>query len=158
MKKIFLALLLLVGSLSAHAQFSQGTKYIGASISGLGLSYSSNEKFRMGLDASAGYFVADCLMLRATVGYDHTKEIDDVNIGAGARYYFDDCGVFLGTGLEYQHYTPSNNDLVLPVEVGYAFFVNHFITIEPSLYYKMSFHDFSNNSTVGFKLGLGFYF
>lgn len=158
MKKIFLALLLLVGSLSAHAQFSQGTKYIGASISGLGLSYSSNEKFRMGLDASAGYFVADCLMLRATVGYDHTKEIDDVNIGAGARYYFDDCGVFLGTGLEYQHYTPSNNDLMLPVEVGYAFFVNHFITIEPSLYYKMSFRDFSDNSTVGFKLGLGFYF
>lgn len=158
MKKILFVLLLLVSSLSARAQFDQGTRYVGASVSGLGVSYSSNEKFRFGLDASAGYFVADCLMLRGTVGYDHTKEIDDFNLGAGARYYFDNCGIFLGAGLEYQHYTPSNNDLMLPVEVGYAFFVNHFITIEPSVYYKMSFHDFSGNSTVGLKLGLGFYF
>lgn len=158
MKKILLLLLLLVCGLTAHAQFAQGTKYIGASVSGLGISYSSNEKFRFGLDASAGYFAADCLMLRATVGYDHTREIDDVTLGGGLRYYFDNCGVFLGTGLEFQHHSPSNNNLMLPVEIGYAFFVNHFITIEPSVYYKMSLNDFSHDSTVGLKLGLGFYF
>lgn len=153
-----LLLFLLIGTLTSHAQFAEGTKYLGASTSGLGMSYSSSEKFRFGIDAAAGYFAADCLMLRAYVGYDHTKEIDDVNIGVGARYYFDQCGVFMGAGAEYQHFTPSSNDVLIPVEVGYAFFVNHFITIEPSVYYKMSLHDFSNNSSVGLKIGLGFYF
>lgn len=158
MKKILFMLLLLMGTLSAHAQFKQGTKYVGASISGLGMSYSSSEKFRFGIDATAGYFVADCLMLHANVGYEHTRQVDDVNVGAGARYYFDQCGVFLGAGAEYSHLSPSSNDVLIPVEIGYAFYLNHFITIEPSVYYKMSLHDFSNNSTVGLKVGLGFYF
>ncbi len=157
--KHFLFLLLFIfSSLGAKAQFSQGTKYVGASLSGIGLSYSSSQKFRFGIDANAGYFVADCVMLRANLGYDHTKEINDVSIGVGARYYFDQCGVFLGAGVEYDHFTPSSNDIMIPFEVGYAFFVNRFITIEPAIYCKMSLHDFSNNSTVGAKIGLGFYF
>lgn len=122
------------------------------------MSYSGSEKFRFGLDASAGYFVADCLLLHADLGYSHTREIDDVNIGLGARYYFDQCGVFIGGGAEYVHFTPNSNDIQIPLEVGYAFFVNRFITIEPSVYYKMSMHDFSDNSTFGFKIGLGFFF
>jgi hypothetical protein len=48
--------------------------------------------------------------------------------------------------------------LRIPVEVGYAFFVNKNITIEPAVYYKMSLADFSDNSTVGLKIGFGFYF
>lgn len=159
MKKLILSLLLLLtGMVSANAQFAKGTKYVGASISGLGMSYSSNQKFRLGLDATAGYFVADCLMLRGNVTYNHTKEIDDVAIGAGARYYFDQCGVFLGAGAEYVHYTPSDNDVQIPIEIGYAFFVNRYITIEPSVYYKMSLDSFSEKSTVGMRIGLGFYF
>lgn len=158
MKKILLFLLLLTGAVSANAQFAKGTKYVGASLSGIGLSYSSNQKFRFGIDATAGYFVADCLMLRANLNYDHTKEINDVSVGAGARYYFDQCGVYLGAGAEYVHYTPSDNDVQIPVEVGYAFFVNRFITIEPALYYKMSLDSFSQKSTVGARIGIGFYF
>ena len=158
MKKTLLVLFLLIGTLSAHAQFERGKKYVSASISGLGMSYSSSEKFRLGLDASFGYFLADCFMLRANVGYDHTRAIDDVSVGLGARYYFDQSGVFLGTGAEYLHFSPSNNDVQIPFEVGYAFFINRFITIEPSIYYKMSLHDFSDNSTVGLNIGIGFYF
>lgn len=158
MKKLFIMLALAVGTLSAQAQFAKGTKYVGASISGIGLSYSSNQKFRFGLDATAGYFLADCFMLRGNVSYDHTKEINDVSVGAGARYYFDQCGVFLGAGAEYVHYTPSSNDVQIPVEIGYAFFVNRYITIEPSVYYKMSLDSFSEKSTVGARIGLGFYF
>lgn len=158
MKKILLLLFLVLGTLSAQAQFEKGKKYVSASISGLGLSYSASEKFRLGLDATAGYFVADCLQLRASLSYNHTREIDDVSVGAGARYYFDQCGVFLGAGGEYVHYTPCSNDVQIPVEVGYAFFINRYLTIEPSLYYKMSLSDFSDKSTVGVRLGLGFYF
>lgn len=158
MKKILLIMCLLLGTLTANAQFAQGTKYVSASLSGLGLSYSSNQKFRLGVDATAGYFMADCLMLKGNVTYNHTKEIDDISVGAGLRYYFDQCGVFMGAGADYVHYTPSDNDVQIPVEVGYAFFVNRFITIEPSLYYKMSLDSFSQKSTVGVRIGLGFYF
>ena len=41
-------------------------------------------------------------------------------------------------------------------EIGYAFFINRSVTIEPALYYDHSFKD-ANYSTVGFKLGLGIY-
>jgi hypothetical protein len=158
MKKILTLLLLLATTLSASAQFEKGKKYIGASLSGIGLSYSDNEKFRLGLDAEAGYFIADCWMLKGNIGYDHTRQIDDVRVGAGARYFFSQNGIFLGAGAEYNHFTPNNNDLMIPVEVGYAFFLNGHITFEPSLYYKMSLHDFGGNSSVGFRVGLGFYF
>lgn len=159
MKRLSLLLLaLIIGLGTASAQFEQGKTYIGASASGLGLSYSSNEKFRFGVDALAGKFVSDCLLVNATAGYEHTRYTDDVRLGLGARYYFDQCGIYIGAGAEFNHFTKSNNDLMIPVTVGYAFFINQFLTIEPALYYKMSLHDFSGNSAVGASLGLGFYF
>lgn len=158
MKKALLLLCLLASTLTAAAQFEQGKKYISTSFSGLGLSYSGSEKFRLGVNAKAGYFVADCLLLHGDVNYNHTRSIDDVSVGAGARYYFDQCGIYMGAGAQYVHYTPNSNDVQIPLEVGYAFFVNRFITIEPSLYYKMSLHDFSDNSTFGFNIGIGFFF
>ena len=158
MKKIFSILLLFVFVLSANAQFEKGKKYVGASVTGLGLSYSSNEEFRFGMDAEAGYFVTDCLLIKGNIGYEHTKAIDDVRVGASARYFFSQNGIFLGTGAEYNHFSPSNNDVMIPLEVGYCFFINGHLAIEPSLYYKMSLHDFSDNSTVGARIGLGFFF
>ena len=158
MKKWMTCLLLFVVAVSANAQFEKGKKYVGASLSGLSLSYSSGEKFRFGLDADTGYFIADNLMLKGNLNYAHTKAVDEISIGAGARYYFEQNGIFLGAGAEYSHFTPNNNDLRIPVEVGYAFFVNKNITIEPAVYYKMSLADFSDNSTVGLKIGFGFYF
>ena len=47
---------------------------------------------------------------------------------------------------------------MVPVEIGYAFYLNHYLTVEPSVYYKMSMHDFSDNSSVGLRIGLGYYF
>lgn len=159
MKRLTFALLLLVTMVStASAQFEQGKKYVGASVSGFGLSYSSNEKFRLDFSANAGYFVADCLLLETNVGYEHKRHMDDVRAGAGVRYYLSECGVYMGAGAEYNHFTKSNNDLMIPVSVGYAFFINGHLTIEPSLYYKMSLHDFSGNSTFGARIGIGFYF
>lgn len=159
MKKIFTLLLIFMATMiSAQAQFEQGVKYVSASASGFGLSYSSNERFRFGLDANAGYFLSDCFMLHATAGYEHKRNLDDVRIGAGARYYFDQCGIYLGAGAEYNHFTKKNNDVMIPLTVGYAFFLNQYITLEPSIYYKMSLHDFGGNSTFGASIGLGFYF
>lgn len=153
-----LSLLLLVMAASANAQFEKKTKYISASATGLGLSYSTNEKFTLGLSATAGYFVQTAWMLYGTVSYDHTRYTDNVLVGAGGRYYFTQNGVYMGLGLQYGHATKSINNLFLAPEVGYAFYVNHYITIEPAVYYNMSLNDFSNGSKVGLKIGLGFYF
>lgn len=158
MRKIIFSFLLLLSAVTAKAQFEKGTTYLSASASGLGLSYSANEKFTMGFQVNGGYFVEQSWMLYGTMGYDHTRYTDDVSIGAGARYYFTQNGVYMGLGLQYSHATKSINNLQLCPEVGYAFFVNRFITIEPAVYYHMSLNDFSDGSKVGLKLGLGFYF
>ena len=139
-------MLLMVVATGAKAQFESGTKYVGASLSGLGLSYSSSERFRMGVDAEAGLFVADGLLLKANVGYEHTRLADDVRAGLSARYYFLQNGIFMGAGAEYNHFTSNRNDVMIPIEIGYAFYLNHYLTVEPSVYYKMSLHDFSDNS------------
>ena len=158
MRKFILCAALMLASIGAKAQFEAGTKYLGISATGLGVSYSTNEKFRVGLEATAGVFVADKILARAYVGYNHTDYTDDFTAGLGARYYFRENGVFLGAGGEFSHLTKNNNDVMIPIEMGYAFYLNHYITIEPSLYYKMSLDDFSDKSTVGLKIGFGFYF
>ncbi len=158
MKKILFLALLLVGTVVAKAQFEQGTKYLGASLSNFGLSYSSCEKFRFGVEATAGYFFCDNIMLKANVGYDHRPHFDDITLGLGGRYFFSENGIFLGAGAEYCHETKSYNDLRIPVEAGYCFYLNHYVSIEPSVYYKMSINDFSDKSSVGVRVGFGFYF
>ncbi len=158
MKKLMLSLLLLVMAVGANAQFNKKTKYISASATGFGMSYSSGEKFTMGLEFTGGYFIRDAWMIYGRLGYDHTRYTDNFQLGAGGRYYFTQNGVYLGLGLQYAHATKSINNLHLTPEVGYAFYINRFLTIEPAVYYNMSLNDFSDGSKVGLKVGLGFYF
>lgn len=158
MRKVMLSLLLLVMAVNAHAQFEKKTSYVSASATGLGLSYSSNEKFTLGLDLNGGYFIEKAWMLYGKVGYNHTRFTDNFSMGIGGRYYFLQNGIYMGLGLQYEHATKSINNLQLCPEVGYAFFINRFITIEPAVYYHMSLNDFSDGSKVGLKVGLGFYF
>ena len=97
MKKLLAVLLVSLAATSAEAQFAQGTKYIGASVSNFGVSYNKKSKFSLGVNAEAGYFFADCWMARATVGYNYQKDgANDFNIGAGARYYILQNGLFFG--------------------------------------------------------------
>lgn len=159
MKKLLTTIVLaFTMAIAANAQFEQATKYLSTSLSGLGLSYNKADGFRFGLQADAGYFIADEVLLRGTVGYDHSKLYDEVQLGIGARYYFRQNGIFLGAGAEFTHYSPNFNDIRIPVEIGYAFYLNHYLAIEPAVFYKMSLNNFSDHSTVGLRLGLGFYF
>ena len=41
-------------SITANAQFEQGKVYIGASLTGVDLSYSGSEKFHLGVEATGG--------------------------------------------------------------------------------------------------------
>ena len=172
MKKVILGLLMAISTLTANAQFEAKKTYINASLSGFGISYSKLEKLRFDVDANVGYFVARDLLLYGRFGLDQkqvtlTKGTKDYNvylnelvIGAGARYYIEQNGIFLGLGLEYGHTerTKKYDNFYIVPEVGYAFFVNQYITIEPAIYYNMCLNDFSDASKVGLKLGLGFYF
>lgn len=158
MKKLFLVISALLLTLHASAQFEQGKVYAGASLSGFDLSYNGSKELSLGVSAKGGYFLADNLMLLGEVGYNHPgKDTNDYfSVGAGGRYYITQNGIFLGANVKYVH-ASSYNDFMPGVEVGYAFFVSHTVTIEPSIYYQQSFKDHSDYSTIGLKIGVGVY-
>lgn len=160
MKKVFMALLLAtVDVASASAQFEKGKIYGGASASGLGISYSETTKFTFGLEALAGYMFADDLMAMAEVGYDyHNSETQSLSLGVRCRYYIVQNGLFLSLGAKYLHEFKDYNDFYLTPEVGYSFFLNHNVTLEPSVYYNMSLSKFGDKSRFGIKVGIGFFF
>lgn len=154
---LLLALLMAVAS---HAQFEQGKWYVGASLSGLDISYSGAEEFNLGLDAKAGYLLADDWMLLGQFGYQHSGlegASDMLTFGIGGRYYIIQNGLYLGVNAKLVHANNNYNDLMPGIEVGYAFFLNKSVTIEPAIYYDQSFKDHSDYSKIGFKIGVGVY-
>ena len=178
------------------AQFETGTKYIGASISGLSLGYSKAADVSFGLEATGGYYFSDCWLLKGNFGYGHKKSYDDLVLGAGVRYNFYQNGIFLGAGLEYQfqnfgketvteivkvpemnvdettgkEYLTEKyeervvtrkcreNNIRIPIEIGYTFYLNQHIAIETSVYTKLSLNDFNDGTEFGLRIGLGYYF
>ncbi len=164
MRKSLLLLLFAVVSMGSYAQFEQGTKYVGASLTGLNLSDSSGEKFGLGLQATAGYFFADSWMATGRLEYNHqwqaapANDLNCVTVGAGARYYFQSNGIFLGAGLQYKHAAVNADYLQLPIEVGYCYYLNRVVSIEPAIYFEPCLNKFSDGTKVGLKIGLGFYF
>lgn len=159
MKKIALLLAVLAVSVTASAQFEQGKKFVGLSATGLNISYSGHDDFKIGLEGKAGYFIEDNIQLNGTLGYQNNgKDPDSFTLGVGGRYYILQNGIYLGANVQYVHANKNYNDVMPGVEVGYAFFVNHFITIEPAIYYNQSFTKHSDYSSFGLKVGAGFYF
>lgn len=159
-KKIIAIAAALLMTLSANAQFGQGKGYLGGSLTGLNLNYSGLSDLSIGLQAQAGYFVADELMLLGQVSYEHSGNdavADNIMVGVGGRYYIRQNGLFLGVNCKLKHAFHNYNDVLPGVEVGYAFFVNRSVTIEPAVYYDQSFKNHSDYSTIGFRIGLGIY-
>lgn len=164
MRKLMFIVCLLVVSVAAQAQFEKGKWVVNPSLTGLDFSYSKGEKARFGLQAQGGAFLVDNVALMLTVGAEWSKPTDQYTVGVGGRYYFDACGIYLGAGLKMNHYNLSfdggngtNTDFGLGLEAGYAFFLTRTITIEPAVYYDLSFKD-SDWSKFGLKVGFGFYF
>lgn len=161
MKKLVISMLLLVCTLTANAQFEKNKWFVNPSVTGLGLSYSGQEKTRFGFEVNGGAFLADNWALLLTLGGDYGKRIiNETKVGVGGRYYFDKVGLFLGLGLKYKHFDVIEraDDLAASLELGYAFFISRSVTIEPAIYYDQSFLHHKDYSKVGFKVGFGFYF
>ena len=154
---LFVALMMLV---AANAQFQEGKGYLGASLTGLDMSYSGAEKFNLGIEAKGGYLIADNLMLLGMASYEHSgndEVADRVSAGVGARYYIIQNGLYLGVNGKLIHANHDYNDVMPGLEMGYAFFINRSVTIEPAIYYDQSFKNHSDYSKIGFKVGVGIY-
>ena len=160
MKKIIFTLLLaFVGIGSASAQFEKGKCYLGATTNAAGLSYSKKSEFGFNLGVNGGYMFEEAWMALAELGFDyHNSDLQQFYIGAKCRYLIEQNGLFLQLGAKFLHGAPNFNDIQLTPEVGYCFFLNHYLTVEPSLYYDVSLTDFSQSSKVGLKVGLAWYF
>ena len=156
MKKIAMMLVAMAMTLSAHAQFEQGKTYLGASLTGLDLNYRGSTDFSLGVNAKVGYFFADNLMAYAQAGLQHqgSPERNAVMAGAGGRYYIEQNGIYLGVNGKFVH-DKNYNDFMPGLELGYAFFINRTLTIEPAIYYDQSFKNHSDYSTVGLRIGIG---
>lgn len=168
MKKILICLVVFFTTTLAHAQFEQNKWYFNAAVTNLGLSYSGSEEFRLGGQVSVGTFLFDNISLLLNgEGVYHKLGERSATFGVGGRYYFSQNGIYLGTGVKFRHYDyesesdadvdRSFTDGLWSFEAGYAFFLSRTVTIEPAVYYDLSFKD-SDYSKVGFKLGFGLYF
>ena len=159
MKKLFAMLAMLSMTLMANAQFEQGKYYVSASTTGLDLSYNGIKDLSFGLQARGGYFVDNELQVNALAGFNHAgKDATNIfEVGVGARYYVIENGLYFGANCKVE-LSKGYNDLMPGVELGYAFFINDKVTIEPCVFYDQSLKNHSDYSTVGFKIGLGLYF
>ena len=183
MKKMIVAAIGLMMAMNANAQFlndsatpfEQGKMYVNAAWSGTTLTYSKATDFQLGIGAKAGYFFMDNLMGLAVVDINSTNNFDfmKTELGAGARWYFDAVGIYVGAIAKYVYTRettnvvgvaggdvklhPTFNDFRPEINAGYSFFLNRNITLEPEVYYEQSFKD-SDYSGFGLRIGLGIYF
>lgn len=165
MKKIVLLLCVMFTAIGASAQFEKGKWFVNSSLSGLNLNYDTDfKKMSLGVNAQGGTFLAENLALLINAGASWNNHFGDsdgstdlYSVGVGGRYYFSQCGIYLGAGLDINRWVTNDNDRTLwggQAEVGYAYFLSRTVTIEPSLFWKID----KDKSKFGARVGFGFYF
>ena len=169
MKKTIFSLLCAMCALTSNAQsftqpsldrppFGEGKFYVSAGFTGLDLNYNKAEKWNFDLNAKAGYLFADNWMVTGRGEYNYCQNgAKALLAGAGLRYYIEQNGLFVGADANYVHKWHTLDDFMPSVYVGYAFFLNRTVTVEPELYYNQSFND-KDFSGLGFRIGFGIYF
>ena len=156
-KSIVTAVLVFMATLSANAQFEKGKIYVGASLSGLDMTYNGSEKGKFSIEGKAGYLVEENVMLTAQAAYSKQDKLPFmISLGIGGRYYIEQNGMYFGASVDYKHHDDFS-DFQPSVQVGYAFFLSRTVTIEPEVYYIQSFKNHSDYSTIGLRVGFGIY-
>lgn len=163
-KTVFLSTLILglLLAFSSQAQIEQGTVYVGVtsnlSFMSTNVDGSDDNFSQFNGQFSAGYFFMENVMIGGQLGYYSYKfgdtEGNTFSFGAFARYYIQNF--FLGAGF----FSDKNKDVDavnnLTFEGGYAYFINDFISVEPSVFYSLGMGDYKDN-TFGVKVGFAFY-
>lgn len=160
----------LMMAMSANAQylnesetpFTEGKFYVSASASSASLAYSKSTDFALGINGKVGYLFMNNLMALGVAEFNSQKNFDVITmeLGAGARYYFERTGIFLGALAKYAHTKgdgSSFSDFRPELHAGYCFFLGHHVTLDPEIYYEHSFKD-SDYSGFGLRIGIGIYF
>jgi outer membrane protein len=158
MKKVLLTVFAALTVFVASAQIEQGTWLLsGAS----DLSFVSNNEdagddSQFDVNVRGGYFVIENLAIGLNLGVSKWSEADDATIGVGpfARYYF--AGkVFGGAGINIIKMGDFSATQI-PLEVGYAAFLNKVVAIEPSLNYGIYGGDLEG-AAFGVNVGISVY-
>ncbi len=158
MKKVTVLLIALMVSICGFAQFEKGKMYAGASLSGLNICYNGADKGSFALQAKGGYMIKENIMATGQVEYNDQDDADAyISLGVGGRYYMVQNGIYLGATVNLIHAGDAYNDFRPGVQVGYAYFLNKNVVIEPELYYDQSFKSHSDYSTIGVRVGIGIY-
>lgn len=166
MKKIIVLMMAMMATMSVNAQylndpktpFTQGKYYVSAAASGLDLNYSKSSEWSLNLEAKAGLLFLDNWMVLGVFDYNNVSNgsLVTTDLGLGARFYIEQNGIYLGAIAKYAHST-GFNDFQPEAHIGYAFFLNRHVTLEPEVYYKHSFKD-NDYSGFGLRIGFGYFF
>ena len=186
MKKLFIAILMLITSATTHAQFNKGRKLIGGQVSFSTSPDSDYKSTYFELTPQFGYFIANNLAVGAGVNYYRQNNSDSylstsLQIEPFVRYYFKP-GIFvqgsygLGPGKVRTNFPTntgqSTSERLYNVSswvgsVGYALFLNDHVAIEPLLGYKWRTVNYkatdsnpsekNTNSSLYFQVGLQVY-
>lgn len=158
-KKIMMLLFGLMTAVSMNAQFEKDKFYVGASASGLDLSFNDMQKLSLDLQLSGGYMFERDWMVVGKLGLATRKyEPDQFGVGLGLRYYLERNGLFFTLGAKYVRQSEEYNDFMPSIDVGYAFFLNRTVTVEPQVYYDISTKNLGDYSRFGVRIGLSIYF
>ena len=178
MKKLMMAAIGLMMVMSANAQylndsrtpFEEGKFYVNAALATTSLTYSKASEFQIGIMGKGGYFLMDNLMGVGVAGFssEHGGDLITLQLGAGARWYFDTVGIYVGGIAKYVYQREkvvvadmdlhtSINDFRPEINAGYTFFLNRNITVEPEAYYELSCEN-NDYSGFGLRIGLSIYF
>jgi hypothetical protein len=146
-------------------QLKKGNILIETSSTEVNIRFTNGVSLNIG--GQGGYFVMDNLMIGGILGLNvQSQQISDgwggastqtstsFDFGAGARYYFlaSDMGALFASGLF--KVTVGSGDAIFGVafNVGYAFFLNKYISIEPLMWLDLPF---AKGTNVNFGIGAG---
>lgn len=158
MKKVLLTVFAAFVVFAASAQITKGTILLNGASS---FDYTSNNEdagdfseFTIGV--KGGYFFMDNLAIGATLGYFKNSEADDAATAFGlfGRYYVNGK-IILGAGFQSEKFGDISTSAI-PIEVGYALFLNDAVAIEPTLNYT-TFGGDAEGAAFGLNVGISVY-
>lgn len=167
MKKLLFLTFLIVSLHQLEAQTEKGHILMGVN-SNLSFSNQSVDGFEnntnnFSLNATGGYFIVDNLVGGVSLGFSRTSAGDFVSsnflIGPFARYYVENVFVgaqFMATSVRSDGFDTLNGTQ-LNLQLGYAAFLNKFVSIEPSLNYLKLGGDFNGSTTFLLNVGFAIY-
>jgi hypothetical protein len=158
MKKVLLTVFAALTVFVASAQVEKGTWLIAG---GSNLDFTKNDEDQgddsdFMVAAKGGYFVIENFAVGLNLGLAKNSEADDALVGVGpfARYYF--AGkIFAGAGVTFVS-AGDFSSTQIPIEVGYAAFLNKVVAIEPALNFT-SYGGDESGSSFGVNVGISIY-